>query len=182
MGWKDFFGKKKEEDQSVDPLADLTLSNMKQGYFVDYDLRTWEVTARHYYDWGDGDITDEWQLKSHDDTIYLQKESDDDEEWCISRPIAFGKLGAGVRNHLSSHDDPPDEIDYEGETYYMEEFGGGYFYKNSTGAGQQFLSWSYENDAGSKYLSVEQWGEEDFEAFASEPVEEYQFTNILPRE
>ena len=39
-----------------------------------------------------------------------------------------------------------------------------------------------KNDPGKKYLGIEQWGENDFEASLGEPVEEYQFTNILPRE
>jgi hypothetical protein len=58
--------------------------------------------------------------------------------------------------------------------------GGGKFLKNGTGSGKELLSWDYENDSGDKLLSVEQWGEEDFEASVGYPVEEYQFLNILP--
>ena len=76
MGWLDFFKKKKAAEP--DPLKDLNLSNLKVGYLLDYDMQTWQVEAYHYYDWGNGDITHEWQLKSHDDTIYLQRESDDE--------------------------------------------------------------------------------------------------------
>ncbi|MBW2366658.1 MAG: DUF4178 domain-containing protein, partial [Deltaproteobacteria bacterium] len=77
MGLKDFFKKKQPSDLKI---TDLTLSDLKMGYMVDYDLKTWQVTAHNTYDWGDGDLTLEWQLKSHDDTIYLELESDDEEQ------------------------------------------------------------------------------------------------------
>ncbi|MEE4358157.1 MAG: DUF4178 domain-containing protein [Desulfococcaceae bacterium] len=181
MGWKELFGfggKKKTEEA---PLKDLTLSDLKPGYFLDFDLNTWEVVAHHQYDWGGGEMTDEWQLKSHDDTIYLQRESDDETEWSISRPIPFGRLGDEVRDYIRQNDDPPDEILFEETKYYLEEFGGGHYYKNCQGNGQEFLSWDYEDESGDKFLCIEQWGEEEFEVSVGEPVEEYQFTNILPR-
>ena len=44
MGLKDIFRQKKESPE-IDPIRDLVLSKLKVGYFVDYDLKTWEVTA-----------------------------------------------------------------------------------------------------------------------------------------
>jgi hypothetical protein len=191
MGWKEFFGiHKKDRKQDpgasaedlVNQVTDLTLSDLKVGYFLDYDLKTWEVVAYHYYDWGDGgNLTHEWQLKSADDTLYLEKESDDEVDWSVSRPIPFGSLGARVRNHILENEDPPDEIEFEGTTYHLDEFGGGKFFRNGKGPGREFLVWDYEDDAGESFLSIEQWDEDDFEASVGTFVEEYQFTNILPR-
>lgn len=182
MGWKDFFSSKKKKKEEPLSLDNLTLSKLKVGYFVDYDLQTWEVVGYHYYDWGHGDITHEWQLKSHDDTIYLECESDDENVWSIGKKISFSRLGPGIADHIIKNGDPPDEIKYDGVTYYLEEMSGGHFYENGKGPGQKFLSWDYEDDDGEKFLSIEQWGERDFEAGTGFPVEEYQFTNILPRE
>ena len=75
---------------------------------------------------------------------------------------------------------PPDEILFEGSTYYLEETAGGHFFKDGEGSGQEMLRWSYEDEEGEAYLGVEQWGEWDFDATRGIPVEEYQFTNILP--
>jgi hypothetical protein len=78
--------------------------------------------------------------------------------------------------------DPPEELVFEGVTYYLEEMAGGQFQKDGIGEGQDLLRWSYEDDDGdSSYLGIEQWGEDDFEASSGFKVEEYQFTNILPR-
>ncbi|QTA80239.1 DUF4178 [Desulfonema limicola] len=183
MGWKDFFGfgkKDKEADKETDNITNISLSSIKPGYFLDYDLKTWEVTARHHYDWGDSDLSYEWQLKSHDETIYLSRESDDQVDWTVARPISFLKLGSHIRKHIEEHEDPPDEIEFESIKYYLAESGGGHFFKDGTGPGQAFISWDYEDESGKKYLSIEQWGEDEFEASAGQLVEEYQFTNILP--
>ncbi len=180
MGWKDIFGKKKNE---LDPLKDLTLKNMKPGYYVDYDMKTWQVTAYNHYDWGDREYTYEWQLKTADDIIYLEREPDDEDYWCICRRISINRLGPpGIRDYILEHEDPPDEIVYENTTYYLEQSGGGQFLKDGKGEGKKLLKWDYEDDSGSRLVSIEQWGEEDFEASAGTAVEEYQFTNILPSE
>ncbi len=180
MGIKDLFKKDKKKD--FDPLSDLSLSKLKVGYLVDYDLKTWEVVASNYYDWSGGDISNEWQLKSGDEVVYLEKESDDEDEWSLNRKIAFGRLGSEVKEHIIETGDPPEEIVFEGTTYYKEETAGGRFYKDGQGTGRELLRWSYEDDDSRSYLSIEQWGEEDFDATIGEPVEEYQFENILPRE
>lgn len=180
MGWKDFFGKK-DGDNNPESFENLTLSDIKVGYMVDYDLKTWEVTAYNYYDWGEGDITEEWQLKTHDDIVYLELESDDEEEWSVSRPIPFGRLGPSVRDKLSRTGAPPNEIALDGVVYFLDTVGGGRFYKNGKGAGDAFYTWSYEDDAGERFLSIEQWDVDEFEAALGVSVESYHFTNILPR-
>ena len=178
MGIFDFL--KKGKDATSESLGDLTLDKMKPGDLVDYDLKTWEVVACHSYDWGDGDTSYEWQLKSTNDVVYLQKESDDEEDWSLNRQIHINRLGADVKDKILVSGDPPHEIRYEGVTYYLTETAGGRFLKDSKGPGQEMLSWSYEDDDGSKYLTIEQWGEDDFQASVGIPVEPYQFTNILP--
>ncbi|MBC2696446.1 MAG: DUF4178 domain-containing protein [Desulfobacteraceae bacterium] len=179
MKIRDFFKKTKKDE--LDPLSDLSLARLKKGYLVDYDLKTWEVSAYNYYDWSEGDISHEWQLKSGDDVVYLEMESDDEKEWSLSRKIAFGRLDSQIKKSINETGDPPEKIVFDGVTYYMEETGGGRFYKDGQGQGREVLQWSYQDDEGQSYFSIEQWGEEEFEASTGEPVKEYQFTNILPR-
>lgn len=181
MVWNKFFKKKKKpEEAEIDPLSDLTLSKLKVGYLVDYDMQTWEVTGYAHYDWGGGDLSWEWQLKSAGDTLYLEREADDEDYWCVSRKIAFSRLGDAVRDHIRENDDPPDEIVFEGTTYYLEESGGARYCKDGKRPGQEMLKWEYEDDEGESFLTIEQWGENSFEAALGFQVEEYQFSNILP--
>ncbi len=179
MGFLDLFRKKRPDD-SLDPLVDLSLDQMMVGCVVDYDLKSWEVTARHYTDWGDNWRTDEWQLKSFDEVIYLEKSEDDETEWSISRKIDFNLLDPQVKDSIISSDDPPQKIIFKEVTYHMTESSGGHFFKDGVAPGQPMLAWDYEDDSGKSYLTIQQWGERDFEASLGEPVEDYQFTNILP--
>ena len=177
MGISDWF--KKSGSKGPDPIH-LKLSRMEEGYVVDYDMKSWQVTAHHQYDWGEGDVTQEWQLRSADDVVYLELESDDEDDWSLNRKIPFNNLGSGIKDHIKSKGDPPDTIVFEGVTYYMEETAGGHFLKDGRPPGRPLLRWSYEDDAGKRYLGIEQWEEDEFEASAGHPVQEYQFTNILP--
>ncbi|MBF0451568.1 MAG: DUF4178 domain-containing protein [Candidatus Magnetomorum sp.] len=176
MGWKDLFRKKEQEEN----LTDLDLSQIKPGYFVDYDLKSWEVKAYNKYDWGAGETSDEWHLACADDAIFLEREFDDEETWIMTRKIPFNKLGAFVREHIKEYEDPPEEISYDNRKYYLEDSAGGYFHPDGKSTSYELLSWTFEDDSGDHLLGIEQWGEDDFSAWIGSPVEAYQFTNILP--
>lgn len=179
MGLMDFL-KKKKNNETPDPLSGLTLANMKQGYFVDYDMKTWEVVSQGRYDWGSGDITYEWQLATHDDTIFLERESDDEDYWCISRKLSIRKLDSRVRQSFVESDDPLKTISFDGKKYYLSETGGALYYKNNEESGREMFKWDYSDDTEKFWLTVEQWGENDYELSLGKSVKEYQFSNILP--
>lgn len=179
MSWRRFF--KKKDAPTPDPITDLVLSNLQVGCFVDYDMKTWEVKACHYYDWGSGDLSFEWQLTSHDETLFLEREPDDEDYWSVSQKIPISRLMLGLRDQIRANDSPPDTLEFEGTIYYLEETGAGHFHKNREESSIEILKWDYMDESEKKLLSIEQWGEDDFEAFTGKPVEEYQFTDILPR-
>ena len=105
MGLRDLFRQKKEEPD-IDPLQDLVLSKLKVGYFLDYDLKTWEVTAYNHYDYGDGDSGDEWELTSGREKCYLERSDDDEVEWVLGKKIPIGSLSGGIRQYIIDHDGP----------------------------------------------------------------------------
>ncbi|MFV1977228.1 MAG: DUF4178 domain-containing protein [Candidatus Scalindua sp.] len=57
---------------------------------------------------------------------------------------------------------------------------GGYFCKGGGKERIEFLYWDYYDLSEEKTLTIEQWGEDKFDASVGNYVEEYQFTNILP--
>ncbi len=177
MGLFDFL--KKDKKTGRDP-SDLKLSTMKSGDYVDYDLKTWQIKQTGFYEWGANDTTKEWQLKSGNEIIYLELESEDEEEWSVSRRISFSELGEKVKKSISDSGDPPDSILYENTEYYLEISGGGHYYENGKPLSKKLLKWDYTDKSGEKYLSIEQWGENDFDASTGIPAYEYQFCNITP--
>ncbi|MCB0298288.1 MAG: DUF4178 domain-containing protein [Calditrichaeota bacterium] len=172
--------KGKAENEELDPLADLTLSRLKVGYYLDFDLKTWEVTAYNRYDYGEGDYGDEWELTSGREKIYLERGEDDEVEWSVSKKLPIGAIEGNIPRHIIEFEDPPNQIEAKGKTYYLDESGSAYFYKGGRGQRIGFIAWDFIDEEGENFVTIEQWGEEAFEAAEGRYVEEYEFTNILP--
>lgn len=177
MNWNPF-KKRDPEPEARDPLS-LTLSDLKPGYVLDYDLKTWQVTAHHYCDY-DGDRVDEWELACGDDKAYLERAEDDDTTWILTRKIPLSNIEGDIRDHMRRNDDPPDEVICNGVAYYGESSAVGRYHQNCDREEREFIVWQYLDDSEKRTLSLEQWGEDDYDASVGEIVEEYQFTDILP--
>ena len=177
MNWNPFKKKRAESD----PMVDFTLSDLKPGYVVDYDLKTWKVTAQNYYDY-DGDRVDEWELTCADEVKYLEREEDDGLSWTFSRKIPISQIDGDLKSHIVEHEDPPEEVTCDGITYSAEASDAGEFYKNGEEPPQELIAWEYLDGSEQRILTIEQWGEDDFEASIGDIVEEYQFSDILPSE
>lgn len=176
MAW-DFFKKKKEEPR----LEDLVLSKLQPGFLVDYDMNTYTVKSRNHYKWEEGGITDEWELHSGADVCFLERTEEDGEvEWTLCRKYPITELEGDVAKHITQHEDPPETIEHKGKPYYFEEDDIGEYFKGGSQKGLQFVAWDYTNEEDETFLSVEQWGESRFDVTLGVPVEEYQFSNILP--
>jgi len=178
MGLRDFF--KKNPKEEFDPLKDLTLSKLKVGYLVDYNLKTWQVTAYNRYDYGDGYYADEWELTSGREKIYLERYEDDEVEWTVSQKIPIGMIEGNVRQYIMEHEDPPDQIVCRGKKYYLDSSGSAFLYENGEGEGIGFIYWNFIDETDENFVTIEQWGETEFEAAMGYYVEEYEFINILP--
>ena len=177
MIWKKIFKKK---EQKKDITIDYSLADMEKGFFVDFDLKSWCVAEYNKYTWGDDENTYEWQLATSDDIIYLEREPDDEDHFFVSRKIPFNSLGKGLKEHIVEHEDPPDTINYNGKIFQLYETSGGLFFNNGEEKGRELIKWDYANNSEKKFISIEQWGENEFEASFGTRVEEYQFSNILP--
>ena len=87
----DFFKKKKKEEEFR--IEDLVLSKLKTGFMVDYDMKTYIVAAYNKYQWDEGGVTDEWELKSGNEIWYLERTEEDGEvEWSLCRKLAISEL------------------------------------------------------------------------------------------
>ena len=180
MGLFDFL--KSKNDEELDPLKDLVLKKIRPGYMLDYDMKTWQVTGYNVYDYGDGYKSEEWELTSGNEIRYLELYQDDQVEWSLGKKIPIGTVEGNVRQHIIDHDDPPEQIKYQETTYFLDESGAAYFLKDGKEPRQEFVYWTFIDESEEKYLSIEQWGEKEFEASSGIYVEDYQFTNILPGE
>lgn len=178
MNFKGLFNKQPDEP-ALDPLHDLVLTKLRVGYLVDYDLKTWQVTAYNTYDF-DGQRVDEWELSHDRELRYLERSEDDEEVWTLATKVPVGTLGDAVRDRLYAQEEPPGELVYRDRSYYLYEDAAGYFREGGRGEPQPMLTWSYSDAENQNFLTVEQWGERELEASVAIRVHTYQFTNILP--
>ncbi|WP_027000987.1 DUF4178 domain-containing protein [Eisenibacter elegans] len=176
FGW---FKKKKEEKREYIDPTEVNITMLRKGAFVDYDLKTWQVTACYEYDWGNEYFSHEFQLKSGKDTIYLHIEDDDELECTIVRKISPRAIQDDAVDYIRKHDNGPMEVIYEGTKYYRESEQVGYFANLGATNWEEFISWSYYDDSGKKVLEIERWDEEEFEASAGIVVGEFEFMNII---
>jgi len=176
MSFKELFGRKSPD---LDPLADLVLSKLKVGYFVDFDMNTWEVTDYNTYAFDDGYQTQEWELTAGHEKQYLERSEDDEVLWTLSRKLPLGAIEGNISKQIIDNEDPPSQITCKGKTYYLDESGAGNIRQAEHGR-QEFIYWTFIDETDEHFVTIEQWGEREFEASEGRPVEEYQFTNILP--
>lgn len=165
--------------QKGNPYEPMKLEHLQVGYMVDYDLRTWEVAAVHQYDWGNNVFTREFELRDSQDTVFLEKE--EGTEWLVSQKIPQSQIERNVIDHIIEKEDPPKTISFEGEEFYLVEDGAGYFLQNGQEPATGFIYWTFENHNQTKVLTIEQWGDHEFELALGKYVQEYEFSDILPR-
>jgi len=174
-----FSSKKKEDvDLDYDP-EDISLNQLKKGSFLDYDLKTWQVKTCYEYDWGDDYFSDEYQITTADESMYLSVEEDDELEITLTKKINVHSIEGNVTQYIIQHDTAPTEVTFKGVRYFRDSEDAGYFRNKDNNNWEEFISWTFYDDSGDKVLSIERWDEEDFEASAGVIAQEYEFSNII---
>jgi hypothetical protein len=176
----DFFKKKEEKEIRFE---DLVLSKLKKGFMVDYDMKTYVVSACNKYEWEEGGTTDEWELKSGNEIWFLERDQEDGEvEWSMCQKLSISELEGDIAGEIERNEDPPEIVTYKGKQFAFEEDNVGEYFRNGSDEGLSFVAWDFEDEAEEEFLTIEQWGETKFDMQVGFKVEEYQFTNILPGE
>ena len=182
MGLFDFL-KKKEQEPDYDP-TNLQITDLKKGFILDYDMRTWEVKGEYTYDWGKSYYTREFKLDDGTETIYLHIDDNDDLSLSVSRKIKVRSVDEDIPDHIKKNEAPPKKLLYENKTFYLESDSAGYFHdeedEDTDSNWYELMSWEYQDDEGKHILSIEQWDVLEFEAAFGKVVKAYEFSNLLP--
>jgi len=178
LWWKSHTRSVRDLETSGRPLTDLSLTDMREGDLVDYEMRTWEVVTRAKYDY-EGWPADEWTLENGGDTLFLEHE---DGTYSLSRPVDMADVetpgGTPLRAAVRDGGDPPEAIRYDGTTYDLDENGPA---TRIVGDKRQELHyWVYAD--GDDFLALERYASADWNSYAGREIQPYEFDNILPRE
>lgn len=166
------------QESGREPIADPTLDQLREGYMVDYEMRTWEVTRHAKYDY-EGWPADEWTLSNGDDLLFLEYEYDDGDVFLLSERADITDVtvdGEPFRAVLREQE-PPSTVSYHGTEYVLTEEGPAT--RTVDGRTNSLHYWVYEADDG--FLALERYGSSDWSVYDGREVEPYEFDNILPR-
>ncbi len=177
----DFFKKKKKEEEPSYNPTNIQLIDMRRGFFVDYDLKTWEVLEEFEYDWGNNNFSYEYKLESMGDVCFLSIEETQPLRCVISRKINFNRLDESVEREIKSNERPPKKIVLDGVEYFRNTENAGYFRNISESEWYEFMSWDYLDKTEKQTLTIVQWDDEEFESFTGKVSGGYEFSNIIPR-
>jgi hypothetical protein len=177
------FNKKKKDEPHYDP-TNIGVEDLRKGFVLDYDLKSWEVVEEYEYDWGNEEFSYEYKISNADgESRFLNVERDDNDDLFLAMfsPIRTSMLDEEVEDRIFDNKKPPREIIYKGTAYYREEESMG-FYKNVEAQGEsaEFISWTYYDEGGKRTLSITKWDDEEFDASVGDVIKDRDISNILP--
>jgi hypothetical protein len=179
MGLFDRFKK----DKSDYDVTNMKVTDLDKGFIFEYDLKTWIVEEVYKYDWGDEFFSFEYKVSCENDTKFLSVEEDDELELIMSEKVTIRKIHEDLPELLAA-ENPPKKLTFEGKEFYLEEESPGYF-SNQTKDKKtwvEFICWDYLDEKEKEVISVEQWGENEFEASKGLIIKPIDISNIIPAE
>lgn len=182
MGLFDFM--KKDKGPDYDP-TNLKVTDLNKGFVFEYDMKTWVVQEAYEYDWGSNYFTRELKINDGSDTRYLSVDADDEIELVISQKIKMGTIDEDIMEAVKEKERPPKKIHYKGTTFYRDEESPGYFRNMEDDAEpddswSELIAWDYYDEDDHLTITIEQWGEKEFEASFGQVIKTHEISNILP--
>ncbi len=178
MGLFDIF--KKKEKLDYDPL-NVKITDLQKGFILEYDLKTWIVSEVYKYDWGDNFFTSEFKVDCENDSLFIHLEQDDELEITLSKKVKIRSIDEDLPEHIIKNEHPPKKLTYNGKQYFKDKESPGYFKNITMNTGwTEFISWDYYSEDEKEIITIEQWGEREFEASIGRVAKEFEFSNILP--
>jgi hypothetical protein len=180
MAFNWFKKKNKEEEQPAFDPTNLKITDLRKGFILDYDSKSWEVVKEYEYDWGDNFFTLEFQIKSADSLAYLNVEEDDEIEITVCKAVDINNIDKTLIEEIIEQEKPRRTIEFSGKTFFRKAEASGNCRDMSGNNWDPFISWDYRDETSKYILTIEQWGEDEFEAFLGKVVEDYEISNIFP--
>ncbi len=180
-----FFNKDKKTAKKAELHYDPTnikVSDVRPGFLLDYNFKTWEVTDEFEYDWGDEYFTYEYKLVAGTDTVYMHLEQADQLYCAFTIKVPFVKLGEGVLESLRKTEQPPAKMSYEGIEFFRDKESVGFFRSTADEDSVELTMWEYYDESGAQTLLIFQWDVDDFEAAIGVLETDRAVSNILPRD
>jgi hypothetical protein len=169
-------------NQNYDP-TNLTVENLKAGFLVDYELKTWEVVAEFQYDWFDG-LTDRLFTLANDleqVTVLLRKEQNQLIAQELKR-INIYALNKQLPDEITFRKRPSALLHFQNADFFQEPEREGIFFDMVAKKGnQKVMCWEYFDQARRTTVRIEYLNDKEFKAFTGKLISPLSFSEILPK-
>ncbi len=157
--------------ENVGPGGMVQLSRIGEG-LDDYDV---SILSKHIYRQGESTWY-ELEGDKGDEKVWIEFEEDDELEISLKqKELKFRDLGIKKSDLERIDDEEEGYLNYEGEKFYYEDSDEAIFYRNGIEEkAEKYYYWDFENDDGTKFISVEKWSGKDYEVTYSIPLKESQ--------
>jgi hypothetical protein len=177
MGLFDFFKK----DKKKEPKVDFTVNEMKKGFIVDYSMKSWEVKKVSNYNWGNNYYSKEYILDAGDEKMFLNVEDDDGLVCSIWSSIDLFDIDQNLAIEIRTNDEAPNKLLYANKTYVRKESSQAVCEEEGVEGESKLVNWTYQHSESKECISINRWGEEEFDASVGTYIKAREFSNILPR-
>lgn len=180
------FGNLFSKNEESKDYGNMTVHNLEVGCVLEYDMRIFEVKEAYEYDWGDNCFSKEYKISDGTETLFFSVEEDNELELSMFETVKIRKIQEDLPEFIKGNKKPPNSIEYKGVKYILDEEAPGYFRdcrypREKEDSWTEFVCWDYYDDDEKKMLSLEQWGDESFEASTGIVIKEFEISNILPK-
>jgi hypothetical protein len=162
-----------------DPVR-LSLNDVRKGFLLQYDLKTWEVAFETQYDWAGQASERQLQLVSEDGQdllLYLQADLAITTPWLESKLDAYQMKGGQF--HIQKDGDEIVRIDFSGNSYLLASKSQGRLFVGSAD-GQQAQQWMYLSADRQHSLRLVKPEQGPMSTFMGAKAHSHQFSNLLP--
>lgn len=171
------FGKKAEPTIFS---GDLTLWDLKKGYFLDYFLESWEIKDVYNYSWGNNFFSKEYELDNGKEVMFLHVLKENGFKCSLSKEVSIKSVNSQLKRQIIDYNEPFKDIEYLGKKYYLEEKHEAYVQKEGDSEESFLITWDYVTEDDKETISINKWGETDIESYKGENVKEIEFSNFIP--
>lgn len=159
--------------------TDYEITDLEVGFVFDYNLESWTVSASYEYDWGEEDFSREYKITNGKSTMFLHVDDGDKLEIILNTKCKLRDLGQYYDQIITAKQEV-NQLEFKGESYWMEERSPGYYNEIPSDEWTELISTTYYNELGDKVLTLEQWGEDEFELSSGILLKPFEISNILP--
>jgi len=169
---------KSKPSEVEDTKIDFEIEDLKKGYFLDYDLKTWQITDFSTYSWDNGVTDFESTLFDGKDKLFLSYETVNDAS-SLFWENDIDKIWIGARSKIRANQDLTQEKFWFNNILYHYAAEGSAKVK-STKETYTMVNWLFESEDRMHLVSLNKYGDGFIEAYEGIRITKHQISNITP--